>query len=110
MNFGDPDDPYRPINWPFRKKAVSTVLYGLTTMGATFSLSVYSPVVSQVSQDFGVGQEVSLLGIALLLFGFGLGPLLWAPLSEVHGRKPAVLIRTFIAAIFAFGGGAAEDI
>ncbi|KAK5118774.1 hypothetical protein LTR85_007980 [Meristemomyces frigidus] len=110
VEFDGPDDPYRPMNWPFRKKAVTTVLYGFTTMGATFSSSVYSPAVSNIETAFGVGQEVSTLGIALLLFGFGLGPLLWAPLSEVYGRKPAVLIPTFIAAIFAFGGGAAKDI
>lgn len=33
VDFDGPDDPYRPINWGFKKKAVTTVLYGLTTMG-----------------------------------------------------------------------------
>lgn len=33
VDFDGPDDPYRPMNWGFRKKAVTTVLYGLTTMG-----------------------------------------------------------------------------
>lgn len=33
VDFDGPDDPYRPLNWPFRKKAITTVLYGLTTMG-----------------------------------------------------------------------------
>lgn len=31
--FDGEDDPYRPRNWPFRKKAITTLLYGLTTMG-----------------------------------------------------------------------------
>ncbi|KAK4541817.1 hypothetical protein LTR36_007349 [Oleoguttula mirabilis] len=110
VDFVGLDDPYRPINWPFRKKAVTTLLYGFTTMGATISSSVYSPAVSDIQTEFGVGQEVSNLGIALLLFRFGLGPLLWTPLSEVYGRKPAVVIPTFIAAMFAFGGGAAKDL
>lgn len=48
--------------------------------------------------------------MTLLLFGFGLGPLIWAPLSEVYGRKPAVLAPYFIAAIFSFGTAAAKDI
>lgn len=34
VDFDGPDDPYRPVNWGFTKKAVTTVLYGLTTMGA----------------------------------------------------------------------------
>lgn len=33
VDFDGPDDPYRPMNWGFRKKAVTTLLYGLTTMG-----------------------------------------------------------------------------
>ena len=31
VDFDGPDDPYRPINWPFRKKVIMTVLYGFTT-------------------------------------------------------------------------------
>jgi MFS family permease len=46
----------------------------------------------------------------LLLFGLGLGPLLWAPLSEVFGRKPAVLAPYFIAAIMSFGTATAKDL
>lgn len=33
VDFEGPDDPYRPLNWGFKKKSVTTVLYGLTTMG-----------------------------------------------------------------------------
>ena len=40
VDFDGPDDPYRPINWPFRKKIVTTLLYGLTTMGSTWASSV----------------------------------------------------------------------
>jgi len=55
----------------------------LTTMGSTWASSVYSPAVNQISGQFHVGSEVSLLGLSFLLLGFGLGPLLWGPLSEV---------------------------
>ena len=110
VDFDGPDDPYRPLNWPMRKKVVTTVLYGFTTMGATFASSVYSPTVDSISADYGVGTEVSLLGLSLLLAGFGLGPICWAPLSEVYGRKYAVLIPYFFAAMFSFGTGAGKDI
>lgn len=83
MDFDGPDDPYKPINWPFRKKVMTTLLYGLTTMGSTWASSVYAPAIPQISEQFHVGTEVSLLGLAFLLVGFGLGPMLWAPLSEV---------------------------
>lgn len=83
VDFDGDDDPYRPINWPFRKKLVTTLLYGLTTMGSTWASSVYSPAIGQISEQYEVGEEVGLLGLSFLLMGFGLGPLLWAPLSEV---------------------------
>lgn len=57
-----------------------------------------------------MGTEVSLLGLSVLLCGFGLGPLIWAPLSEVYGRKPAVLTPYFLAAVFSFGTAASKDI
>lgn len=84
VDFDGPDDPYRPINWPFRKKLITTLLYGLTTMGSTWASSVYSPAVNQISEQYGVAEEVGILGVSFLLMGFGLGPLLWAPLSEVY--------------------------
>ncbi|MDI1487818.1 MAG: hypothetical protein OHK93_007091 [Ramalina farinacea] len=79
-------------------------------MGSTWASSVYSPAIQQISEQYHVGTEVSLLGLSVLLCGFGLGPLLWAPLSEAKGRKPAVLIPYFLAAVFSFATAAAKDI
>ena len=110
VDFDGPEDPYRPLNWPFRKKVITTVLYGFTTMGSTWASSVYSPAIQQISKEFHVGTEVSLLGLSVLLCGFGLGPLIWAPLSEVYGRKTAVLVPYFLAAVFSFGTATAKDI
>jgi multidrug resistance protein len=110
VTFDGPDDPYNPLNWATKKKVITTMLYGFTTMGATWASSVYSPGIVQISQEFHVGTEVSTLGLTLLLLGFGVGPLLWAPLSEIYGRKVAVLIPYFIAAIFSFGTATAKDI
>lgn len=70
----------------------------------------YSPAVDQISEHFGVGTEVSLLGLSVLLVGFGLGPLIWAPLSEVYGRKAAVLTPYFLACVFSFATATSKDI
>ncbi|KAI2669707.1 hypothetical protein LCP963914a_9895 [Penicillium roqueforti] len=110
VDFEGPDDPYKPLNWGFTKKAVTTVLYGLTTMGATWASSIYSSGQSQISEEFGVSVEVSTLGTTLLMFGLGIGPLVWAPLSEVFGRKLVVLVPYFIAAIMSFGTATAKDL
>lgn len=41
VDFDGKDDPYRPLNWPLRKKITTTLLYGFTTMGSTWASSVY---------------------------------------------------------------------
>ncbi|OAL70365.1 hypothetical protein A7D00_5331 [Trichophyton violaceum] len=110
VDFDGPDDPYRPANWSFRKKCLITFLYGLATMGSTWASAVYAPGIKQICKEFGVNEEVGTVGISLLLFGFGLGPLIWAPLSEKYGRKPTVLLPYAIAVIFSFATATAKDI
>lgn len=110
VDFDSPDDPYRPINWPMHKKVSTTLLYGLVTMTATWASSSYSAGIDQIVSEFRVSSEVATLGTTLFLLGFGLGPLLWAPLSEVYGRRPAVLTPMFVAMCFSFGTGAAKDL
>ncbi|KIW52900.1 hypothetical protein, variant 1 [Exophiala xenobiotica] len=110
VDFDGLDDPYRPLNWAMKKKVITTALYGFTTMTATWASSAYSPGTRQVAEQFGVGMQTATLGTTLFLFAFGIGPLLWAPLSEVYGRKNAVLPPMFVAACFSFGTAAAKDI
>jgi len=74
VDFDGPDDPYRPLNWPTKKKVTTTLLYGLVTMTATWASSSYSAGTTQISQHFHVGSEVATLGTTLFLFGFGIGP------------------------------------
>ena len=109
VDFDGPNDPYRPLNWPTKKKVFTTLMYGLTTMTATWASSAYSAGTRQVAEEFHVGDQVAVLGTTLFLFGFGTGPLLWAPLSEVFGRKMAVLTPMFVAMCFSFGSATAKD-
>ncbi|KAF7557058.1 hypothetical protein G7046_g6116 [Stylonectria norvegica] len=109
VDFDGPDDPYRPINWPTKKKASTTLLYGLVTMTATWASSAYSAGTVQISEHFHVGTQVATLGTTLFLFGFGIGPLLWAPLSEVYGRRVAVLVPMAISICFSFASATSKD-
>jgi DHA1 family multidrug resistance protein-like MFS transporter len=109
VDFEGPDDPYRPMNWPTKKKILTTLMYGFTTMSATWASSAYSAGTRQIAAEFHVGNQVAVLGTTIFLFGFGLGPLLWAPLSEVYGRRIAVLTPMFVAICFSFGSATAKD-
>ncbi|PHH86946.1 hypothetical protein CDD83_9545 [Cordyceps sp. RAO-2017] len=110
VDFDSADDPYHPLNWPTRKKVLTTLMYGLVTMTATWASSSYSAGTRDIAREFGVGIQVANLGTSLFLLGFGLGPLLWAPLSEVYGRRLAVMAPMFVAACFSFGSAVAKDL
>ncbi|OAL27631.1 hypothetical protein AYO20_09704 [Fonsecaea nubica] len=109
VDFDGADDPYWPVNWSMKKKIITTALYSCTTLTASWASSAFSPGTQQVAQHFGVSNQVATLGTSLFLFGFGLGPLLWAPLSEVFGRKTSVLPPMLVAICFEFAAGSASD-
>lgn len=110
VDFDGPDDPYRPVNWAMKKKVFTTALYGFTTMSATWASATISAGTAQISREFHIGSQTATLATTLFLFGFGLGPLLWAPLSEVYGRRMAVIPPVFIAACLTFGTAVAKDV
>ncbi|KAL6799747.1 major facilitator superfamily domain-containing protein [Trichoderma sp. SZMC 28012] len=110
VDFEGAEDPYRPLNWPTHKKILTTVLYGLVTMSATWASSSYSVGTDQVAKEFHISTQVATLGTTLYLIGFGIGPLLWAPLSEVYGRRVPVLTPMFVAICFTFATATAKDV
>lgn len=78
-------------------------------IGALIS-SMYSPTINVISKKYQVSPEVGRLGLSLYVVGYATGPLLWGPLSELHGRRIAVIIPIFGTALFEFAVGAAKDI
>lgn len=59
-----------------------TVLLGLTTMGASFASSSFSPTFEAVAAEFHVSTEVTTLTLSLYVLGFALGPLVSLLLSS----------------------------
>jgi hypothetical protein len=93
VEFDGLDDPYRAINWAPRKKWVAVALFGITTGTVTFDSSVFSAALQPIETEFAVSTYVATLGLTMMLLGFGVGPLLWAPLSKWRdaGRKRALI-------------------
>lgn len=86
-------DGLNPQNWAMGKKVYTTALWALTTCWITFASAIYSAGTAQISQEFHVSYNVANAGTSLLIFGFAIGPMLWAPLCEVYGRKwPALAV------------------
>ncbi|KAK1835079.1 putative transporter mfs2 [Podospora conica] len=100
-----PQDSRNPLQFPQWKKWTITVLQAVATLAVAFVSTAYSGGVIEVIRDFQVSTTVAILGISLFVFGFAVGPLLWAPLSEFYGRQ--ILFFVTYMALTAFNAGAA---
>ncbi|KAK9240226.1 major facilitator superfamily domain-containing protein [Lipomyces kononenkoae] len=107
--FNGDDDPYCPLNWPFRKRAYTTFAYAFCTFGPQVASSMYGQVSQEIASEYGKSTIVATLGVSTFLLGVGFGPMVFAPISEVYGRKIGVLLPFFLSGIFAFGCGAASN-
>ncbi|KAL5603880.1 hypothetical protein FOVSG1_006630 [Fusarium oxysporum f. sp. vasinfectum] len=100
-----PFDPCNPMEFPLWKKWLLTISVALATLAVAFVSTAYTSTETQIIDEFGCSQEVAVLGVSLFVLGFGTGPLLWAPLSELYGRQ-VVFFGTY-AILTAFNAGAA---
>ncbi|KAI9880870.1 MAG: MFS siderochrome iron transporter 1 [Pleopsidium flavum] len=100
-----PDDPRNPMLFPMWKKWTLTILVAVATLAVAFVSSAYTGGISQIIEQFGASQEVVTLGVSLFVLGFAIGPLLWAPLSELYGRQ--ILFFGTYGVLTAFNAGAA---
>ncbi|KAK2831020.1 hypothetical protein FQN49_007080 [Arthroderma sp. PD_2] len=91
-------DPGNPHNWPFWVKFMVYVQINFYTFVIYMSSSIFSIVQAEFMAIYGVPQSVGSLGLALVLLGYGLGPMLFSPLSEIPalGRNPPYLVTLVI--------------
>jgi multidrug resistance protein len=57
-----------------------------------------------------VSEEVATLGVSLFVLGFAVGPLLWAPLSELVGRQNCLLISFMALSSFCAGAAGSQNV
>ncbi|KAI7091482.1 MFS general substrate transporter [Hortaea werneckii] len=81
-------DRENPKNWSKAMKWWCTANVALTCFAVAFNSAVITADLAGVSATFGVSEEVSLLPITVFVIGFGVGPMAFAPLSEICGRRP----------------------
>ncbi|KAE8246842.1 hypothetical protein A4X13_0g5605 [Tilletia indica] len=77
---GDPD---MPLNWSAPKKCFVTFCICALTFGVYAGSSIVSPAIEDIARSFGVGLPVAGLSLTLFVFGYGSGPLILSPLSEI---------------------------
>ncbi|MCJ1393951.1 hypothetical protein MMC18_006828 [Xylographa bjoerkii] len=77
------NDPANPQNWSQKKKAFVALQIDLYTFVVYCGSSIYVASELGVIAEFGIEGTEASLGLALYVLGYGLGPLLWAPMSEI---------------------------
>ncbi|PYI24902.1 bicyclomycin resistance protein [Aspergillus indologenus CBS 114.80] len=104
-----PDDNCNPMNFSSRRKWALNLLTAIGAFIVAFSSSAYSGGLSQIGTELHVNEETTLLGISTFLIGFAFGPLAWAPLSEVYGRRYVLMASGAGLTAFLAGSGAARN-
>jgi len=105
----DKDDPLNPQNWKVSYKCFVTLQLGFLALAPSFGSSVISPANQVIARYLGVSEEATVLNISLYVLGFAVGPLLWAPISEVWGRKISILPGIFCLGLFSIGTAVSKN-
>ena len=63
--------------------------------------AVYTPGIEELMHDFGIGRVVATLPLTLFVIGYGVGPLVFSPMSEnaIFGRTSIYIITLFLFVI-----------
>ncbi|QKX60075.1 uncharacterized protein TRUGW13939_07217 [Talaromyces rugulosus] len=97
----DDGDDENPLKWSSGYQWTVTWLVAWTTLAASFASSSYSAAIQKVQQDFpGYSSQVYIMGISAFVLGYAFGPLLWAPMSEVLGRRRLFIVAYTLFTIF----------
>ncbi|KAI3559124.1 MFS multidrug transporter [Colletotrichum abscissum] len=98
-------DSANPLQLPSWRKWSITFLQAFAVLAVSFASSSFSSGIPYIVDEFNVSRMVALLGVSLFVIGFALGPLVFAPLSEMFGRQ-LIFVITF-GALTAFNAAAA---
>lgn len=88
-----PDDSENPLNWSATKKFFVTAQICLFTTSVYIGSAIFTPGLENLSGIFGVSIRAARLGLCLFVLSYGIGPMLWSPMSEIPqiGRNPVYL-------------------
>ena len=95
------DDAANPQNWTTGKKGWVTFLICLYTFVVYTGSAIYTSSEPQLIDVFGINATDASLPLSLYVLAYGMGPLIFAPLSEIPviGRSPVYLVTFLIFTI-----------
>lgn len=102
VSFDDLSDPEDALRLSRAHKWLIVVLVSLSSVCITSISLVWSLASASIMAEFGVNHEASTAGIALYIWGMGVGGMFLSPISEFHGRKVVYVVGFFIVFCFQF--------
>jgi DHA1 family multidrug resistance protein-like MFS transporter len=102
--------PRHPQNWPRVTKLYISAILIFNAFNASFASAIFSAASPFIGQEFGTSREVLVLGTSLYLLGYAFGPIIFAPISELYGRRIPIIGSAFAFGVFNIGVAIAKDI
>jgi len=117
---GTPEDPFRvafrptdrdnPMAFKPLKRWTIVFTTAMSTLAISFASSAVTGGLPGIIAEFNCSVVVATLTISLFVLGFALGPLLWAPLSEMYGRRLSFAISYAPFVLLTLGSGFSKNI
>lgn len=89
-----------PFLWSSGRKSFITWLSCTATALTAYTAGSYSSGSSQMQEEWGVSETAIAVGITVFTCGFGVAPMVLAPLSEINGRRPIFVVTGLLFVIF----------
>ncbi|KAK9479567.1 major facilitator superfamily domain-containing protein [Lipomyces japonicus] len=77
-----PSDPENPQNWARWKRFFVIFEICFLTVAVYIGSAIYTPGIHQIVEEFQVSEVVALIPLTVYVVGYGIGPMVFAPLSE----------------------------
>lgn len=105
VGFVDDNDPEHPLNWPNAKTVLFVTEVMVLTCVTYMGSSIYTPGQEEIQREFGIGHVVGTLNLSVYVLGYGLGPLVFSPLSEFAriGRQRLYIVSLFLFCMLQIG-------
>ncbi|KAJ0420259.1 major facilitator superfamily domain-containing protein [Aspergillus carlsbadensis] len=105
-----PNDPTDPLNWPLAKKLKFTLISCAMVFLTALASSIFGPAAKTTASDYGVSIQVMNLSVALFVAGYAVGPLFFAPLSQLVGNAIPLFIAMVGVAVFQIPQSLAQNV
>lgn len=112
VDWNGADDPEYPLNWSIVEKTALISQIMLLTCITYMGSSIYTPGQEDIQKEFHVGHVTATLNMSLYVLGYGIGPVMFSPLSEVakFGRMQLYMYTLLLFTLFQIGCATVHNI